>query len=226
MFQECKVKSFPIDCFELLKHYDYRIYTYDELKEKNTELYEMCVNYSNDAFCDRASKIIAYNSEMSKRRVRFSLMHELGHHILKHSISNPQNEREANTFASYILAPRMAIHYAECKNANDVYHCFGLSYEASEFAFDDYRRWHRNIVIYKMSRTDKEMYDHFYDANQKCFVWRIKKCDCCGKTIYNAAAHHCQIYQPKIVPSYDNDIWWNDNLKRLSAAHLKWLYDH
>lgn len=232
VFQECKVKSFPIDCFALLKHYDYRIYTYDEIKKKNIDLYEICIDYSNDAFCDRASRLIAYNSQMPKGRVRFSLMHELGHHILRHSVSNPQTEREANMFASYILAPRMAIHYAECKNANDVYHAFDLSFEASEFAFDDYRRWHRNIVIYKMSRNDKEMYDHFYDAAQKKFIWSIKKCDYCGRTLYNTIANHCRFCS---LPEYYDSLHsfnvnsheplWEDNMRKMRALEYKWLYD-
>lgn len=228
VFQECKVKSFPIDCFELLKHYNYRIYTYDELKDKNIDLYEMCIDYSYDAFCDRVSRIIAYNSQMPKGRVRFSLMHELGHHILKHSASNQQAEKEANMFASYILAPRMAIHYAKCKNANDVHRTFGLSFEASEFAFADYRRWHRNIVIYKMSQLDKEMYNHFYNNKEQCFVWSIKKCEWCGQTLINEQKHHCSIEDTPKSCSYTpaDDIWWNENIKRLQAAQYKWLYEY
>lgn len=228
VFRECKVKSFPIDCFELLKHYGYRIYTYHELKCKNTELYEMCVGYSDDAFRDGFTKIVAYNEEKPIGRIRFSLMHELGHHVLNHTGNSKTNEKDANTFASYILAPRMAIHYAKCKNANDVAHLFNLSHEASENAFDDYRRWHRHVIIYKMSQSDKAMYNQFYDENKKCFIWSIKKCDFCGTKLYNSPENHCKICTlPSLrESSCTDDILWEDNMRRFHAAHLKWLYDH
>lgn len=228
VFQECNVKSFPIDCFELLKHYGYRIYTYKELKNKNTELYDMCIGYSEDAFRDGFTKIIAYNEEKPYGRVRFSLMHELGHHVLNHTGNSRTNEKEANTFASFILAPRMAIHYAKCKNANDVAHLFKLSYEASVNAFDDYRRWHRHIVTFKMSASDKKMYNQFYNADKDCFIWNIKQCDFCGKTLYNSHDNHCKICT---LPPYNETVHsfretvWDDNDKLLRSAHLKWLYD-
>lgn len=222
------MKSFPIDCFELLNHYEYRIYTYKELKKKNTELYEMCVGYSEDAFCDGFTKIIAYNDNRPVGRIRFSLMHELGHHILNHMGESKRNEYEANTFASYILAPRMAIHYSGCKNANDVSKIFYLSHEAASHAFDGYRRWHRDIMIHKMTRRDKIMYDHFYNQSQQCFVWSIKKRDICDKNLYNTAEaryHICTL--PPVYPRYDfsADSLWDENVKRLHSAHQKWLYD-
>ena len=229
VFHECKVQSFPIDCIEILKHYGYRTYTYNELKKKNAELYEMCIGYSDDAFREGTSKIIAYNSEKPSGRIRFSLMHELGHHMLEHTGNTKSNEKEANLFSSYILAPRMAIHYAGCKNANDVSHIFNISHEAAENAFDDYRRWHRHVVIYKMSKCDKAMYAHFYNAEKKCFVWSIKKCSFCKSPLYNSADEHCRICNlpPADLPRpYSSVDTWDDNVRILRSQHLKWLYDH
>ena len=39
VFQECEVRSFPVDCCSLLRHYGYKVYTYKELKMKNISLY-------------------------------------------------------------------------------------------------------------------------------------------------------------------------------------------
>lgn len=227
VFCECKIQSFPIDCVKILKHYGYRIFTYNELKGKNTELYEMCLAYSEDAFREGATMIVAYNDEKPTGRIRFSLMHELGHHILKHNGNSNNNEKEANAFASFILAPRMAIHYAKCKNANDVSHIFEMSHEAAKNAFDDYLRWHRRIVTYKMSQYDKAMYSHFYNAEHECFVWSIKRCDFCGKILYNSIDGRCRCCTlPSPDKSYEyEDFLWNNNVERLHSAHLKWLYD-
>lgn len=197
------------------------------MKGKNTELYEMCLAYSEDAFREGATMIVAYNDEKPTGRIRFSLMHELGHHILKHNGDSNNNEKEANAFASFILAPRMAIHYAKCKNANDVSHIFEMSHEAAKNAFDDYLRWHRRIVTYKMSQYDKAMYSHFYNAEHECFVWSVKKCDFCGKTLYNSIEDRCNICSlpPERTVRDCSDVW-DDNSRILHLQHLKWLYDH
>ena len=227
VFRKCDVHSFPIDCGDLLRNYGYRILTYKELLEKNSELYSLCMEYSEDAFRSGSAKVVAYNPNRPHGRIRFSLMHELGHHVLDHTGASDQNEKEANAFASYILAPRMAIHYAKCKNANDVSKNFDMSFEAADNAFIDYRRWHRNVVMYKMSPIDKIMYHHFYNADQKCFVWSKQTCSFCGRVLYNSAESHCKICTLPPEPSersYANT-YYDDNERILQRQHLKWLYD-
>lgn len=140
VYEECQIQSFPIDCLHILEHYQYKTFTYKKLKSINPELYEMCMAYSEDAFQDHSSMIIAYNQAKPESRIRFSLMHELGHHVFGHQGTSDLQEREANAFASQILAPRMAIHYARCRNAGDVAQCFSLSYEAASVAYTDYQR--------------------------------------------------------------------------------------
>lgn len=228
VFQRCDIHSFPIDCGDLLKHYGYRLFSYKELQNLNPELYNLSLEYSEDAFQTGTSKIIAYNPDRPRGRIRFSLMHELGHHVLDHNRESEQNEKEANSFASHILAPRMAIHYSRCKNANDVARLFDMSFEAADNAFIDYRRWHRNVVIYKMSAVDKAMYAHFYNKEQKCFVWSKRSCCFCGKVLYNSMESHCKICTlppaPKERKQYTGG-YYDDNDRILQRQHLKWLYD-
>ena len=227
VFRKCDIHSFPINCEDLLKHYGYRIFSYKELRDRNPELYNLSLGYSEDAFRAGASKIVAYNHNRPHGRIRFSLMHELGHHVLDHTGASDQNEKEANAFASYILAPRMAIHYSRCKNANDVARLFDMSFEAADNAFIDYRRWHRNVVIYKMSAVDKAMYAHFFNSDQKCFVWSKRSCCFCGKVLYNSMESHCKICTlppaPKEHKQYTGG-YYDDNDRILQRQHLKWLY--
>ena len=228
MFRKYDVHSFPIDCEDLLKHYGYRLFSYKELRDLNPELYNLSLGYSEDAFRAGASKIVAYNPDRSHGRIRFSLMHELGHHVLRHNGASDQNEKEANAFASHILAPRMAIHYSRCKNANDVARLFDMSFEAADNAFIDYRRWHRNVVIYKMSAVDKAMYAHFYNKDQKCFVWSKQNCCFCGRVLYNSVECHCKICSLPPAPKEQYQCtggYYDDNDRILQRQHLKWLYD-
>lgn len=216
VFAECELFSFPLNCFEVFKHYKISAYPYSELDEP---LREYCLNYSNDALNYRGK--ICYNDKMQEGRIRFSLMHELGHVILKHGESpSKEQEKEADFFASHTLAPRMAIHYAKCKNQNDVAKLFRLSQEAAQYAFDDYRRWYRRTVYHKMNDFDKAMYAHFYNHDANCFVYNIKSCAYCNSMLYNSSEIICKRCSSPIH-SYLQHQQQDDELL---IAESQWLY--
>lgn len=173
---------------------------------------------------DEALKLfnnIYYNDSMPRTRVRFSLAHELGHIVLGHGdYLVPENEAEANYFASCILAPRMAIHYAKCKNENDVAKIFLLSSEAARYAFTDYRRWHRRIAIYKMSSFDKAMYALFYNEDTNGFVYNKKKCAYCESPIYNSHDIACS----SCSTSRNAYLQYQQPDEDLIIAEGQWLY--
>lgn len=188
---DCNVQSFPIDCLSILRHYGYKIYTYSELREKNKELYEMCISYSEDAFRNGNMKLIAYNDRKPDRRIRFSLMHELGHHILEHKSDLPQNELEADYFASNMLAPRIAIYYAKCKYRKDIEEIFNVSSAASYRIAQDFIVWCNEVCCEGKNEYDGMLYEHFYDTQYGGFVYSIKKCEFCGADVYNEKKPYC-----------------------------------
>ncbi|MBE5966421.1 MAG: ImmA/IrrE family metallo-endopeptidase [Lachnospiraceae bacterium] len=216
VFIDCNVKSFPIDCFEILEFYKLKAHSYESLPAK---LKEYCIKYSDDALNYKDK--ICYNSDLPPGRIRFSLMHELGHVILKHSQNRTQElEQEANFFASNILAPRMAIHYAGCKNQNDVSKLFHITDEAAHYAFADYKRWHRWTIYHKMNSFDKAMYSYFYNVEQEKFIYSVKRCAFCEHEIFNSPEYICKkcnisnYHQPQEI-AYDTD---------LLIAESQWLY--
>ena len=206
VYKQYAVRSFPIDCVALIEAAGYRVLSYGTLLEKNSELYELCLECSEDAYREPKTKIVAYNQEMPSGRIRFSLAHELGHIILEHPSNADYYEQEANYFAAHLLAPQMAIHYARCKNESDVASNFDLSEEAARYAFDDYRRWHRNIVSHgkKMSPLDREMYHHFYDEKHKAFIWRRGQCYLCGRSMVNGQwCRFCEASRLRAAMTYE-----------------------
>lgn len=209
VFKECSIHSFPFDCFDILRHYHLEVYPYSSLNE---DLREYCIKYSNDALIYKNK--VCYNDSLPAGRIIFSLMHELGHILLKHGENhNLENEQEANCFASNILAPRMAIHYAGCHNQADVAAVFNLTNEASRYVFDDYKHWYRWLVCHKMSAFDNALYAHFYNNEADKFVYSIKQCVFCDTLLYNSQADLCNKCQ---IHNFDytltSDIYYNRDL--------------
>lgn len=226
---ECNVKSFPIDCFQILKHYGYRIYSYSELYIKNKELYDICLSYSEDAFQNGSMKLVAYNDKKPSKRIRFSLMHELGHHILEHKNDTTENESEANFFANNILAPRIAIYYAKINSSNEASKLFNISSSVAQYAAQDFSKWCNEVCHIGMHDYDKTLYSHFYDKEYDGFVYSIKKCEFCGENIYNSDNKYCiGGCKPPDIPMQKVsalDSLSNDDRQVLSRLENKWLYD-
>jgi hypothetical protein len=146
-------------------------------------------------------------------------MHELAHKVLKHSEPiNDNHEIEANYFASHILAPRMAIHYSQCKNLTHVAKIFNTTNEAAQIAFDDYRRWHRWTVYHGMNACDKALYNHFYNPAAEKFVYNIKRCAYCDDVLYNTNMYVCKKCNVRSVnfhPHQDDELLF---------VRSQWLY--
>ncbi|WP_148510132.1 ImmA/IrrE family metallo-endopeptidase [Hungatella hathewayi] len=157
IYVDCGISSLPLDCYSVLEFYGFRIFTYLQLKKQNLQLYNIAITYTKDSLI--WGDIIAYNEKVSLNRIRFSLMHEFGHYVLEHGKESQEEEEEADIFASNILAPRIMIHKYRCDTADQIHEIFGLSYEASNRALMDYRRWYENIAqtTHKPSEPERQL---------------------------------------------------------------------
>lgn len=77
VFQECDIHSFPINCFKIAEHYGFKLKKYSTLSESKRFA---CMELSEDACV--INDTLFYNDKMCEHRIRFSIAHELGHHIL------------------------------------------------------------------------------------------------------------------------------------------------
>lgn len=179
LYQECSIHSFPLSCSSILAHYKLKLYTYSQLKTKSHDLYELSRQFSQDAFT--YGPIICFNDTMPPQRIRFSLMHELGH-ILLHS----ENERDANLFSSHLLAPRILLSKAACRNPQEVRILFDLSNEAARYAMEDCTAAQNH-----WTDIDRKILEHFYNVEEKIYIYHITECPICGGNIYNSFKNTC-----------------------------------
>lgn len=119
-----------------------------------------CTHY--DLYQDRY--LVMWNESNNPGRQRWTMAHELGHILCKHfpiaacdklsengiaKIENPEFEKEADYFASCLLAPFPLFEILGIKSANDIQITFGLSREASRIRFNEYTQWNaRNNIAW------------------------------------------------------------------------------
>ena len=100
IYKKCNIKKFPIDCNAIVQKLGFILASYSELANNPEEYRRLCL-YSSDAFTLYGEKnMICYNNKIRHSRVRFSLMHEVGHYVLQ-----TEDENAADIFAASILAP-------------------------------------------------------------------------------------------------------------------------
>lgn len=147
IYKRCKVKSFPIDCIKIITGLGISLNKYSDLPEYKIR---KCLLVSNDAFTLQG--VIFYNDHFPhKERQRFSLMHEVGHIVLGHTGTCEENEKEADLFASHILAPRAIMHYLDCSSVKAVYRTFNISCMAANRIVNEFKAYYlgENLNLHK-----------------------------------------------------------------------------
>ncbi|MDF2524227.1 MAG: hypothetical protein K0R31_1868 [Clostridiales bacterium] len=182
VYEKCSINRLPFDCTYTISSMGYSCIKYSELKEESLEA---CLRLSEDAHTIGSE--IYYNDKKAKRRIRFSLMHELGHLVL-----DTQDEAEANSFASNILAPSMAVYYSGLKNIRELSNIFDISLECAKYAHEICEKWVYSAKHYGMTDIDRKLYNHFFDEEVNRFVFKKVPCAYCDTIIFNSNKPLCQ----------------------------------
>jgi len=181
VYEKCSISRLPFDCIEVISDMGFSCTKYSDLKEESREA---CISLSEDAHA--IGNEIFYNDKKSKRRIRFSLMHELGHILL-----DTHDEAEANNFASNILTPSMAVYYSGLKNVREISNLFDISLECAKYALESCDKWIYSVKNYGMTDIDTKLYTHFFDEEVSRFVFKKAPCAYCDSIVYNSNKPIC-----------------------------------
>ncbi len=140
--------TIPVDVFELARINKIILVPYSKLTtyELNV-LKEKFSVISKDGFLFWGKKrgklrgFIYYDDSMPIQRVRFTIMHEIGHYILKHYEISDLAEAEANFFAKFLLAPPILVHLIKPNDYTEIAATFDISHEFAYNAFSYYQKW-------------------------------------------------------------------------------------
>lgn len=215
--EEYEINSYPIEPLQIIANNHYGIMPYSEfMNEHNCDLDTVCrCMQSNDGKTILTDGVysIAYNDlQNSQGRIRFTLMHEIGHIYLNHLIdfentelsqcglSKAENtilENEANAFARNVLAPVSMINQLKDKSVKNISSRFGLTPSAAKtrisFLQQDNKFYIESGMLYRMQNIFRSF---FYK----------KKCPICNFETIQQYGKHCTICG-------STNLYWGDGDK-------------
>ncbi|MEJ7218779.1 ImmA/IrrE family metallo-endopeptidase [Staphylococcus gallinarum] len=145
--QVTDVEDYPVPIKKIIRDTpNIRLMTFSQIaKWSGTPLKQVpMIGRSDDAFLFRQGRnkyVIAYNSHMPHRRIRFSLAHEYGHYLMNHSGESvyddatkkqkyTHEEFEADVFASCLLFPLHKRLEYKGKSSYEIANAFDISFTA------------------------------------------------------------------------------------------------
>ena len=142
LFISLKIATYPIDPFDIIRKLGFvlRKYSempfYEQIKLRSRELdATSCYDPELKTF------VICYDDTKFSKRIRFTLMHEIGHIVLGHKEESELAKRMANYFAAYALAPSPIIYAYDCQDANELADIFMVTDECAFYSFRRYSNW-------------------------------------------------------------------------------------
>lgn len=142
LYIEQDIRSLPIDPFPIIKKRGYILIPFSKFKQGGRL---DCLDENDDAFSfymlELRNYVIVYNDNRSLLRIRFTLMHELGHIDLGHKCESDLAKKMADYYAGYALAPSPLIGKYACKTVQDISSEFWVSPDCADICGKRYQNW-------------------------------------------------------------------------------------
>ncbi len=156
--------TIPVDVFELARINRIILVPYSKLTAYELNGLQNKYNaISKDGFLFWGIKrgklrgFVYYDDSLNPQRIRFTIMHEIGHYLLKHYEISDLAEAEANFFAKFLLAPPILVHLIKPTDYLEIAETFDVSQEFAYNAFVYYQKWlntkrrNNKIEVYESS---------------------------------------------------------------------------
>ena len=155
-FERSNISTFPVKPSIIVESNGIKLKTYSQHSE---QLFQQALEISNDGFSifQNNSWFIFYNPTITpQERIRFTLMHEIGHIVLNHTEHSELAEAEADFFARYALAPTVLIQSLPEINEYTIHEKFGISITAARIALENYYKWRNHFIWIGQKYTETE----------------------------------------------------------------------
>lgn len=155
LYVEQNINKLPIDPFEIIKNRGYLLIPFSKFEPNNRP---DCIDEDNDAFSFYNPKMktytIVYNDEKPLNRIRFTLMHELGHIDLGHKCESDLARKMADYYAGYALAPSPLIGKYASDDSFQISARFWISFECDRLLtaqeYEQYKKFFGGKLRWKV----------------------------------------------------------------------------
>jgi Zn-dependent peptidase ImmA (M78 family) len=140
LLEKYNIACIPISGFEIANKMGIAVIPYPQKKRA------LFLKISEDGFtyCGNKGVKVYYNPSQMYQRINNTIVHEIGHIVLRHKQPSELAEAEANFFAKYLLALPVLIHKMQMRSIDEIKETFGISHQAAEYALNYYRKWLNN----------------------------------------------------------------------------------
>ena len=168
-----KITELPVDLEKVCSGLGIRMFTtregYPLIQALGLE--DSVISSEGFTYRDERLRLIFYHRPIMRERRRFTIAHEIGHLALGHDGENPEREeREANRFASHLLAPSCVLRGLGVYDSWDIMGLCGMSYSAARLCSERmlrlerkernyYAKWGRTSFF--LSGTEWRLYEQF-----------------------------------------------------------------
>ncbi len=162
LYETTDVRSMPLPVFDIAKKLNIKCIQYHQLDSKILSILE---SVSEDAFTivltTSEKAYILYNQNVIIERIKFSIMHEIGHLRLKHKEHSLLAEIEANYFAVRSLCPVEILEHLKINSKEEITKMFGVSEEFAKNRLKDLESRKRMFLSETAIRTRNKIIDRF-----------------------------------------------------------------
>lgn len=142
LYKKLKITKVPIDPFIIASQLGYIVKKYSSLPRKVQIELKTCEKEGLSHYDpDLGTFVIYYDDSISYTRVRFTLMHEIGHIILGHREESALARKMADYFSAYALAPSPLMGHYGCEDYMDIANRFCVSQECADICFQRFLNW-------------------------------------------------------------------------------------
>lgn len=160
LYRKYNIKKIPIDPFEICEKMNIKLIKYSSLTDEEQKI---LLNISPEGFKDHTNTMIFYNDLKQPSKIKFTILHELGHIIRGHKEFSQLAESEAEWFAAYAIAPPPIIDLYDISDFTDIMDIFDTTFNCAWNAMHRYISWKKyapknktydNILIELFSNTN------------------------------------------------------------------------
>ncbi len=151
LVKKYNVQNIPVNVFALARKLGIRLVKFSDLTEYEMQcLAKFGVSEDTAGFYALAEKngqtipYIYYNDKLELGRIRFTILHEIGHIVLGHIEQSDLAEAMADFFAKYLIAPPMLVYKIRPIDYMEIKEVFLLTKTCAWNSFDYYQTWKRH----------------------------------------------------------------------------------